>query len=80
MTIAFSCDHGGFPFREDILSYLQKKGHDIFDLGPESLDELDDFPDYSGKVCDVIVAGKCERGILVCGTGIGMSIAANRHP
>lgn len=80
MKIVFACDHGGFPFREDILSHLQKQGHEIVDFGPESLDELDDFPDYSGKVCEAIVAGKFERGVLVCGTGIGMSIAANRHP
>lgn len=79
MTIAFACDHGGFPFRESIINHLKKLWHTVVDLWPQSLEELDDFPDYSEKVCQEILHKRAERGVLVCGTGIGMSIAANRH-
>lgn len=78
MTIAFACDHAGFPFREDILRYLATTQHKILDLWPEKNDELDDFPDYVAKVCSVIWRD-ADIGILVCGTGVGMSIAANRY-
>lgn len=79
MIIAFACDHGGFPFREDILNHLKKNGHEVIDFGPQSFGELDDFPDYAHPACEAIISGKAERGVLVCGTWIGMSIAANRH-
>jgi len=79
MLIAFACDHGGFPFRESILEFLKKSGYETIDLGPEQVETLDDFPGYANSVCDVILSGKAEKGILICGTGIGMSIAANRH-
>lgn len=78
MIIAFACDHGGFSFREDIISFLQKKWHTVLDLWPQKIDSFDDFPDYSSQVCDTLLSQKAERGVLVCGTGIGMSIAANR--
>ena len=78
MIIAFACDHGGFSFREKIISHLKNLGHNVVDKWPSSFQELDDFPDYSSKVCDTILSGEAERGILICGTGIGMSIAANR--
>lgn len=79
MIIAFACDHGGFPFREDILNHLKKNGHEVIDMGPKSFEELDDFPDYVHPACEAIISGKAERGVLVCGTWIGMSIAANRY-
>lgn len=80
MIIAFACDHGGFPFRESILNHLKNNGHEVIDFGPQSFEELDDFPDYAEKVCQAILKEKTERGVLVCGTWIGMSISANRHP
>lgn len=80
MVVAFACDHAGFPFREDILIHLKKGGHEIIDLGPQSLEELDDFPDFASEVSRAVLNKDAERGVLVCGTGIGMSIAANRHP
>ncbi len=79
MIIAFACDHGGFSFRESILNHLNSNGHEVIDFGPQSFEELDDFPDYSEKVCQAILKEKVERGVLLCGTWIGMSIAANRH-
>lgn len=80
MIIAFACDHAWFPFREPILKYLGELWHEVMDLWPQSMEPLDDFPDYSALVCESIITWKSERGVLVCGTGIGMSIAANKFP
>jgi ribose 5-phosphate isomerase B len=79
MKIAFSCDHGGFPFRDGILNHLKKSGHIVVDLWPQELIALDDFPDYAWDVSTSVLSRKTDLGVLVCGTGIGMSIAANRH-
>ena len=79
MKIAFACDHGGFSFRKNIINHLKNLGHEVLDLWPTSLQELDDFPEYSTPVCEAVWKNTVERGILVCGTGIGMSIAANRY-
>jgi len=79
MKIAFACDHGGFPFRDDILNHLNKSGHTIVDLWPQEFIALDDFPDYAWRVSTSVLSQKTDVGVLVCGTGIGMSIAANRH-
>lgn len=80
MTISFSCDHGGFNFKDLVLEHLKALWHDVFDLSPHTLAPLDDFPDYADQVCRSIIDKKTERGVLICGTWIGMSIAANRHP
>lgn len=78
MIVAFACDHAGFPFRENIITHLTNLGHEVIDVWPKSLDIMDDFPDYATALCKTILDKKAERGILVCGTGIGMSMAANR--
>lgn len=78
MKIAFACDHGWFPFREKILEHLKKMWHEVIDFWPQTEEPLDDFPDYAKLVCESILEWKSERGVLVCGTGIGMSIAANK--
>ncbi len=78
MIVAFACDHAGFPLRNEILNYLKDLGHTVRDWGPQNIEPLDDFPDYAGSVCRDVLSWDSERGILVCGTGIGMSIAANR--
>ncbi len=78
MIIAFACDHGWFPFRESILEHLKQLWHEVIDFWPKIEEPLDDFPDYSRLVCENMIAWKSERGVLVCGTGIGMSIAANK--
>lgn len=79
MIIAFACDHGGFPFRDAILEHLKKLWHEAIDLWPQSEEPLDDFPDYAQLVCEEVSSWKTERGILICWTGVGMSIAANRY-
>jgi ribose 5-phosphate isomerase B len=75
--IAMGADHGGFLLKEEIKKYLQKQQIEIIDKGTVSLDSVD-YPDYAQKVVAEILKGKASLGILCCGTGIGMSIAANR--
>lgn len=78
MKIALGADHGGFALKEIVKQQLRDLGHDPVDVGCHSLDSVD-YPDYAEKAVDMIVTGQCAKGILICGTGIGMSIAANRH-
>lgn len=77
--IAIASDHGGFAMKEDILAHLKAKGVEVEDLGCYSEASVD-YPVYADKVCKGILEGTYERGILVCGTGVGMSIAANKYP
>lgn len=76
--IVLGADHGGYEMKEVVKNYLQKSGYDFVDVGCNSTDSVD-YPDYAEKAVEQITAGSCELGILICGTGIGMSIAANRH-
>ncbi len=75
--IALGCDHGGLEIKNAIIEDLKKKGIEFIDLGTNTTDSVD-YPVYAKAVCAEIVSGKCEKGILCCGTGIGMSIAANK--
>lgn len=76
-TIAIGCDHGGFNLKKVIMEHLHQNGIAYVDFGTHSTDSCD-YPDIAEKVCGAIVSGECDGGILVCGTGIGMSIAANK--
>ncbi len=75
--IAIGSDHGGFQLKNELIKYLESKDIDIKDFGCYTEDSVD-YPDIAEIVCDSVVSGECEKGILVCGTGIGMSIAANK--
>lgn len=77
MKIALGSDHGGYKLKTEILQFLVANGYDATDMGCHSEDSVD-YPDFAHKVCTEITAGRFTHGILVCGTGIGMSIAANR--
>jgi RpiB/LacA/LacB family sugar-phosphate isomerase len=77
MKIAVAADHGGFPLKETIKEAIQAAGHEPIDLGTHSPERVD-FPDYAVKVGNAIKAGEAERGILLCGSGIGASMAANK--
>ncbi len=79
MKIAIGADHGGFPLKGAVCESIEKLGHKVVDLGCFS-EESVDYPDYAAQVVAEIDSGRCERGILICGTGIGMSIRANRSP
>lgn len=76
--IVLGADHGGFELKEVIKSHLVKSGHEVVDVGCTSKDSVD-YPDFAEKAVQEIISGTCHLGILICGTGIGMSIAANRH-
>lgn len=77
MKLAIGCDHGGYHLKETLKKYLQDKNIEVVDCGTNSTDRVD-YPDYAEKVGKMVAAGTVERGILVCGTGLGMSIAANK--
>ena len=76
-TIAIGCDHGGFDLKAEISGLLTELGYEIIDCGCYSTASVD-YPDIAKVLCDKIIGGECEKGILICGTGIGMSIAANK--
>lgn len=77
--IGIGCDHGGYELKKEILAYLDEKGIAYKDFGCDSTEAVD-YPVYARKVAYSILDGECDKGILICGTGIGISIAANRIP
>jgi ribose 5-phosphate isomerase B len=79
MRIALAADHAGYELKDSLAAWLREAGHEIIDLGtngPESVD----YPQYGASLADALASGQAERGIAVCGSGIGISIAANRNP
>ncbi|MBT9155167.1 MAG: putative sugar phosphate isomerase YwlF [Firmicutes bacterium] len=78
MKISLGSDHAGLALKQEIFLYLKRAGHTVLDRGT-STDASVDYPDFAASVCNDIKSDEAERGILVCGTGIGMSIAANKH-
>lgn len=78
MNISIGCDHGGISLKNDIVTLLEELGHEVSDVGCYSDDSVD-YPQFAESVCKEVLAKKTEMGILICGTGIGMSMAANRH-
>jgi ribose 5-phosphate isomerase B len=80
MKIVVGSDHFGYPLKEDLKDYLQELGHEPVDLGCQNPDEPVDYPDIAMAVAEAIARGTYERGILICGTGIGMAIVANKIP
>jgi len=79
MRIAIASDHAAVALKADLIAWLTETGHQVADLGPEGIESVD-YPDYGYKLAEEIAAGRAERGIALCGSGIGISIAANRHP
>ena len=75
--IAIGCDHGGYYLKQDIIDFLEKNGYEYKDYGTYS-DESCDYPVYAKKVAHAVADGECEKGILICGTGIGVCITANK--
>lgn len=74
--IAIGCDHAGVEMKKAVIAALSEKGFEFKDMGTDG--ESCDYPVMAKKVCDLVVSGECEKGILICGTGIGMSMAANK--
>ena len=79
MKIAIAADHAGFPLKEEVRDYVAKLGHEIQDLGAYNT-EPSDYPDFAVLVGKALIAGTVERGILICGSGVGVCIAANKMP
>lgn len=78
MKLAVASDHAGFEMKEKIKSHLESHGHTVEDFGCYNTESCD-YPDFARKLCKAVLENMCERGVLVCGTGLGMSYTANRH-
>ena len=78
-AIVIGCDHAAFEMKEKLKAYLLQRGESVEDVGPHSADSVD-YPDYGKKVAQMVSNGRFTRGILLCGTGLGMSMVANRFP
>ena len=78
-TIALASDHAGYALKAQLVDELRVAGHDVLDLGPDSEASVD-YPDFGAKLANAIADGRATRGIVVCGSGVGISIAANRNP
>jgi RpiB/LacA/LacB family sugar-phosphate isomerase len=78
VKIVIGADHAGFDLKEIIKQELNKRGHDVHDIGAHEYDRVDDYPDFAAAVGRAVVDGRGERGILICGSGVGASIAANK--
>ncbi|HXY62394.1 MAG TPA: ribose 5-phosphate isomerase B [Nitrospirota bacterium] len=79
MQVAIGADHGGFPLKIVLLEHLKTLGHAVRDLGTYGSDPVD-YPDYARAVANAVIEGKAERGILICGSGVGACVAANKFP
>ena len=80
MKLVIASDHAGFPLKEDVRTYLTKSGHEVVDLGAHKVEPLDDYPDYAERVGEAIRRGEAPRGVLICGSGVGVCVAANKIP
>jgi ribose 5-phosphate isomerase B len=80
VKLVISADHAGFPLKEELRAYLAKGGHEVVDLGTYEPDPLDDYPDFAEKVGLAIKQGIAKRGIIICGSGVGVCVAANKIP
>jgi ribose 5-phosphate isomerase B len=78
MRIAVGADHAGVGMNEHAIAELRRLGHDVVDLGTHDASKPDDYPDYAAAVAREVVSGRCERGVLVCGSGVGVAVAANK--
>lgn len=77
MKVAVGCDHGALALKNKVVAHLQERGFEVTDVGTYTLDSCD-YPDYAAKAANLVAAGQCDRGIVLCTTGIGVSIAANK--
>ena len=77
--IALGCDHGGYELMQEVKAFLEKKGYEYKDFGCYSTDAVD-YPEYGRAAAEAVASGECASGIIICGTGIGISIAANKVP
>jgi len=79
VKIAMGADHGGFLLKRTLRNFLEEQGHEVIDLGTQS-PEPSDYPDFARAVAEAVMRGRTERGVLICGSGVGASVAANKVP
>jgi ribose 5-phosphate isomerase B len=79
MKIVIACDHGGYPLKSPLIELMRGLGHEVLDLGAHELDAQDDYPDFARYVGQAIQHSQADRGVLLCGSGVGASIAANKQ-
>ncbi|MCC7445870.1 MAG: ribose 5-phosphate isomerase B [Anaerolineae bacterium] len=79
MKVALAADHAGYNLKEDVHKYLQQQGFDVLDLGTDTASVPSDYPDFADRIADALRDGEAKRGVLICGSGVGASIAANKH-
>lgn len=79
MRIAIASDHAAVELKADLVGWLEEEGHEVIDLGPANADRVD-YPDYGYKLAGVVAIGEVDRGVALCGSGIGISISVNRNP
>jgi ribose 5-phosphate isomerase B len=80
MRIGIATDHAGFERKEELIAHLREAGHEVVDVGAYSLDPGDDYPDFVIPLAQAVVAGRVDRGVAVCGSGVGASVCANKIP
>ena len=80
MRVGIATDHGGYALKEELVTQLRNAGYEIVDFGANHLNEGDDFPDYVTPLARAVAAGKVDRGVAVCGSGVGTSVCANKVP
>jgi len=80
LRVAIGADHGGFPLKAELTPWLRENGYEVLDLGAETLIPTDDYPDYALAVAEAVASEKIPRGIIICGSGIGACIVANKVP
>jgi ribose 5-phosphate isomerase B len=80
MKIAVGCDHAGFPLKDHVVEQIRSAKHQVIDCGALTLVPGDDYPDYALAVAEAVRDGRAERGVVVCGSGVGVSVAANKIP
>lgn len=78
LIVAIAADHGGFDLKSELLPWLEAQGYQVLDLGAASLNPLDDYPDFAEAVAQAVASGKATRGIIICGSGVGAGIVANK--
>jgi ribose 5-phosphate isomerase B len=80
MKVAIGADHGGYDLKSDLAKVLVSLGHEVVDKGAHAYDAEDDFPDFAAPVAEAVQSGEAARGIVICGSGVGAAIAANKYP
>ena len=80
MNVAVGTDHGGYALKAQVIDAIVAAGHSVIDCGAYELDQADDYPDFAAAVALVVAGGRARRGVLICGSGVGASVAANKLP